>query len=121
MPSCQTADKNALKLYTTGITPKKKSAYMVALNDHLTSPVVESINAIKYCGAIGDLIVVRASDDFMVASVTVTITDAAGGIIEQGEASKKPLTDECMGIHVHGGKPCNCRNEDHSDCLRQSW
>ena len=72
-------------LYATGITPRKRSAYMVALTDYLSAPKVSSIETLDYHGAIGDPIVVHAIDDFRVTKVTIVITNAAGAIIEQGE------------------------------------
>ena len=72
-------------LYATGITPKKRSAYMVALTDYLSAPKVMSIETLDYRGAIGDPIVVHVSDDFMVTKVKIVLTNAAGAIIEQAE------------------------------------
>ena len=73
--------------YATGITPKLKSAYAVALTDYLVAPKVGPIYTTDYHGAIGDLIAVKAKDDFMVTRVKIVITNAAGAVIEQGEAS----------------------------------
>jgi hypothetical protein len=41
---------------------------------------------------VGDTIIVRATDDFKVTSVFVTITDGTGNIIEQGQALLQPDT-----------------------------
>ena len=73
-------------LYASGITDKKHSAYLVAMNDYLIAPTVESIDTLNYRGVLGDVIVVKAIDDFMVTKVKVIITNAAGAIIEEGEA-----------------------------------
>jgi hypothetical protein len=73
-------------LYTSGITGKKHSAYLVAMNDYLIAPTVESIDTRSYRGAKGDVIVVKAIDDFMVTKVKIVVTNAAGVVIEEGEA-----------------------------------
>jgi len=72
--------------YQSRTTSKMKSAYMIAVRDYLNTPEVKSIDVKKYRGAIGDLIRVHALDDFMVTKVEVEICDAAGAIIEKGEA-----------------------------------
>lgn len=73
-------------LYAKGITEKKSTAFLVALSDYLKAPEVLSINTDDYRGVIGDRLVVNAVDDFMVTRVIVTITDAKGIILEEGEA-----------------------------------
>jgi hypothetical protein len=55
--------------------------------DFLKPPVVDAIDVSGYHGAIGDVIAVRAMDDFEVASVTVVLRDAANAIVEQGAAT----------------------------------
>jgi hypothetical protein len=72
--------------YRSRTNSKIKSVYMVAVSDYLNAPEVKSIDAKKYRGAIGDLISIHAFDDFMVTKVEVEIRNAAGAIIEQGEA-----------------------------------
>jgi len=78
-------------LYTTGITPKKGSAYLVALSDYLNPPTVEWIDATDYHGAAGDAIMVKAVDDFMVTRVKVVILDAQGAELESGDAGPDAL------------------------------
>jgi hypothetical protein len=72
--------------YGKVITEKKRTAYMVAMTDYLTAPRVKSIDVLGYRGAVGDSIRVKAVDDFLVAEVIVTITDANGNVIETGHA-----------------------------------
>jgi hypothetical protein len=57
-----------------------------AVADFLNEPVVEAIDSALYHGAIGNVIKVRALDDFEVAGVTVAIRDAANAVLEQGAA-----------------------------------
>ena len=84
--SRQIAEAESRALYTTGITSRKRSAYIVAVSDFLNAPRVRSIDTIDYHGAIGDTIVVNAVDDFMVTKVKVVVINSAGAVIEQGEA-----------------------------------
>jgi hypothetical protein len=44
-----------------------------------------------YTGQVGEAIVVRASDDFEVEGVNVSLTDAGGNALESGEAVETPL------------------------------
>jgi len=63
-----------------------QSAYNIATADAFNPPVVNSINKDSYHGAIGDAITIDATDDFKVESVSVSIHDAAGNLVEQGKA-----------------------------------
>lgn len=73
-------------LYEKGISDKKFSANGVALSDYLNPPKIHEIYAADYRGEPGGIIRVRATDDFMVASVSVTITSGDNRMIEKGEA-----------------------------------
>lgn len=72
--------------YETGITIKKHSAYHVALTDHLIAPVIGLVNTSGYTGKVGDIIQIRATDDFKVVSVHVVIRNGDGTLSEQGDA-----------------------------------
>ena len=82
----QTADAESRAVYATGITDKKRTAFVVALSDYLNAPKVNAIKASDYTGAMGDVIKVHAKDDFKVTRVKVIILDSAGQKLEQGEA-----------------------------------
>ncbi|MEJ1242225.1 hypothetical protein WBG78_29015 [Chryseolinea sp. T2] len=82
----QTSRPESLAIYKTGVTLKLNSAYLVAVSDYLKKPRITAFNASAYSGAVGDLIKVRASDDFRVVSVTLVITAASGEVLERGEA-----------------------------------
>ncbi|MGC3942989.1 MAG: hypothetical protein QM762_00385 [Chryseolinea sp.] len=75
-------------LYKTGINKQELilSAYNVAIQDFLNVPTIEDVDVKDYTGQPGQLIRVRAFDDFKVTSVTVTITDINNVVIETGEA-----------------------------------
>lgn len=84
----QLASPESRALYLKGITDKKRTAFVVALTDYLNAPEVSIFNVRGYRGNAGDLIVVKASDDFEVTSVEVEIRDPSGGIIEAGDATR---------------------------------
>ena len=69
-------------MYAKGINDKKHSANAVALSDALNPPEIREIDILAYTGAPGELIRVRAFDDFKVKSVSITIPSADGNIIE---------------------------------------
>ena len=74
-------------LYAKGITKRKRTSYLVALSDFLNAPRVKGFTTDGYRGRVGDSIIVKASDDFMVTKVKIAITNAAGTVIEQGETT----------------------------------
>ncbi|MEJ1239865.1 hypothetical protein WBG78_17130 [Chryseolinea sp. T2] len=78
-------------LYAKGINKAKfiMSAYNVAIADFLTPPEIKEIDTKDYTGEAGQLIRVRATDDFKVKSVTITLADAEGEVIETGEAQER--------------------------------
>ncbi|MEJ1236994.1 hypothetical protein WBG78_02635 [Chryseolinea sp. T2] len=78
-------------LYKRGINKEKLilSAYNVAVRDFLNAPIVEAIDVKDYSGRPGQLIRARATDDFKVMSVTITITDSNNKVIEKGEMTAR--------------------------------
>lgn len=74
-------------LYKSAVTVKLNSGYLVAMTDYLTAPRITAIHTAEYQGAVGDVIKVRASDDFRVMFVTVVIRSATGEQLERGEAT----------------------------------
>lgn len=75
-----------LKAQYQAAAKKDQSAYNVAVRDAFKAPEIGSINTGLYTGEIGSKITVRAIDDFKVAGVRVKITNAAGVVVEQGDA-----------------------------------
>ena len=67
-----------------------QSAFNMAFKDYMKPPVIKesNISATGYTGAVGSQIRVRAIDDFKVISVTVTLTDTNGSVLESGEAEQ---------------------------------
>src|SRR5450432_2246246 len=105
------AIKNAVTkaLYNSAATGMQ-SAFNVATADAYNPPVVNSIAADKYHGAVGDHITVDATDDFKVNSVSVAIHDAAGNLIEQGVAVLQTETaDWLYTATVVNAAPAGCK------------
>ena len=63
-----------------------QSAFNVAVADAFNAPEITKIDTSAYHGAVGDSITVRATDDFKVTGVSVSIHNAAGDLLEQGAA-----------------------------------
>lgn len=82
----QLAIPKSAEMYTRAITPRKRSAYLVAMSDFLNAPKVHEIDARSYRGHVGDIIRIKATDDFMVTDVKVIIVNPRGEEIETGEA-----------------------------------
>ena len=61
-------------------------AFNIAMTDALQTPVVESIQVESYAGRPGDPIVIRATDDFKVTNVLVSIYNPAGDLVDEGNA-----------------------------------
>ena len=69
---------------------KRQSAYNLALSDFIKKPEIKSIVLDNYLGQIGNLIHIRAIDDFKVAAVKVAILNPNGVLVEQGGAVEQP-------------------------------
>ncbi|MEJ1242080.1 hypothetical protein WBG78_28290 [Chryseolinea sp. T2] len=65
-----------------------RHGYNLAVRDYSHPPKIHGIEAEEYKGQPGALIRVRATDDFKVVSVTVTIT-VGTKVIEKGEATPR--------------------------------
>ena len=70
------------------------SVLNLALSDYIKAPKVDGIDSSAYQGAVGNQILIKASDDFKVDSVKVTILDSAGGVIEDGDAMQQGDSDD---------------------------
>jgi hypothetical protein len=83
--------------YAAAIDDRRHSAYAVALTDCMTAPKVNAVDTSHYKGIVGNPIFIRATDDFKVTDVQVTITDSNGNVIEQGNAVLLPnASDEWL-------------------------
>lgn len=66
------------------------SAYNMALADFCKLPEIKTINTSNYQGTVGDLITVRAVDNFKITSLKVTIFSADDELLETGLAVMAP-------------------------------
>jgi hypothetical protein len=66
------------------------SAFNVAVADFMQAPHIDEIDLTGYRGQAGDPIRVRATDDFKVALVRVSIHNADGTLVEEGDAAQQP-------------------------------
>ena len=80
-------DPERKAIYQAVAAVERRDVYHRALSDALSAPVVLEINALNYNGAAGQSLVIKARDDFKVASVSVLIRDPAGVVLEEGTAS----------------------------------
>ena len=82
---------------SVGADPAKKAAdqeqagdgqtfFNVAIADFFNAPDIQEINVTGYTGAIGSVIVVKATDDFEVTNVHVKIENGDGSLVEEGDA-----------------------------------
>ncbi|MBC8033010.1 MAG: hypothetical protein H7Y03_02620 [Chitinophagaceae bacterium] len=99
-------------------TPKAvdgKSVYNVAFADAFHSPVVEAIDATGYRGEVGGTILIKATDDFKVARVSISVFSGEDGLIETGDAVVRE-----DGIWMFTAME---RNRDWEDCrvLVMAW
>jgi hypothetical protein len=74
-------------LYATAAKKEKgKSAFNIAVADYCNAPNIDNVDLSEYTGNAGDKIRIIASDNFVVKSVNVRITNADGSLVEEGEA-----------------------------------
>src|SRR5436190_16003822 len=74
-------------IYLTKAQGKNMSAFNAAVADWFNKPEVLEINIDSWTGDPGQTIRVKAQDDTQVTKVHVQITDGAGNLLEQGEAT----------------------------------
>jgi hypothetical protein len=76
-----------LKAAYKAVAQGRQNAHNMAFKDARWPPEVTSILTDIYKGAIGDIIIVTAVDDFKVVSVKVAIYDRSNELIEEGECA----------------------------------
>jgi len=79
------ADPDMTAAYLAVAKPGQ-NAHNLAIRDFYNAPEIHHITAEGYNGKAGQQLVVRATDDFRVYRVTVTIISAEGELIEEGSA-----------------------------------
>lgn len=75
--------------YETKVHDGKK-VFKVAIADFLRAPKIKKVDVTGYTGMIGNTIKIRATDDFMVKNVIVSIHADDDSIYEEGAAVKAP-------------------------------
>lgn len=83
------SDEITKELYQASATDEK-TAYNIAVADFFNAPQITDVDLANYNGQIGSYIQVRATDDFDVVAVSVTIQNADGSIVESGNAALQP-------------------------------
>jgi hypothetical protein len=73
-----------------------QSWFSMAVRDAATPPTVSKIDTTNYHGAVGDAILITATDDFKVTGVSVSILSAAGAVLEQGKAVQQENVNEWL-------------------------
>jgi hypothetical protein len=66
-----------------------QTAFNVAVADYFNAPDIKDVDVSAYTGKAGDLITIKATDDFRVASVNVAIYNEDGSEVEHGLAVQK--------------------------------
>jgi hypothetical protein len=84
------ADPEARAIYEEAAKAKGQPVFSLTVADFFHAPSVDEIDLSRYAGAAGDVIVIRAHDDFDVMGVSVALTQADGAPIESGEAAETP-------------------------------
>jgi hypothetical protein len=79
------ADAESKAAYASKATASR-SGYNVAVADFMHAPNIDEIDVTNYSGAAGDTIRIRATDDFEVKQVTISIHNADGSLVEAGDA-----------------------------------
>ncbi len=75
------------QMYDKAAAKKKGvNSYNIAVADLMNAPKIEQIDLSAYAGQIGDVIKVKAYDDFAVKEVTIEIQNADGALVEKGNA-----------------------------------
>jgi len=68
-----------------------KSAYLAAVTDYLTEPEVSGVFTPGYKGKIGDVITIAPKHLYKITTLTVTIFNADGTVLETGAAEVDEL------------------------------
>lgn len=86
------ADEDVRKFYDKKAqqSAKLQTAFNVAVADFMCVPEIRNIDMTDYKGEVGNQIIIRATDDFMVRGVKVEIQKGDGSLIELGDAKLMP-------------------------------
>jgi len=84
------ADPETKAIYEEAAKARGKPVFSLTVADFFNAPSVDEVDVSGYTGAVGDELVIRASDDFDVVGLDVALTDAEGNPIESGAAVETP-------------------------------
>lgn len=84
------ADPDVREVYDDVAHRRGHPTFSVIVADFLNAPSVAEVDLSGYTGAVGDVIVVQAEDDFEVVAVHVTLSDGDGNALEAGDAVLGP-------------------------------
>lgn len=73
-----------------------QNARNLAIRDAMRPPVIQELHLEGYTGKPAELLRVKATDDFRVKTVLLTIRDPQGNLIEEGPAEWNRETDEWL-------------------------
>jgi len=73
--------------YQARAREKGTPVFALLIADFLNAPVVDEIDLSGYAGKAGDVIKVRAHDDFAITGVEISIRDTGGTVLEHGPAT----------------------------------
>jgi hypothetical protein len=79
-------DEGLAEIYEAVAAKKKRTPFTVAVADFFNAPEIEHIDLSKYTGNIGDTIRIEVADDVVVKSVELSIVNADGSVVEEGNA-----------------------------------
>jgi hypothetical protein len=84
------ADPELEELYRKKATVERPK-YICAVRDYMRPPKVNRIDTVAYNRNPGSTILIKAIDDFCVKEVKVSILNAAGDLVEEGNALVDPI------------------------------
>jgi hypothetical protein len=90
-------------IYDSIAEKKERTPFNIAVADFLNVPEIETIDLSNYTGAPGDTIKVTAFDDVMVKTVHISIINADGTLVEEGEA----VADASGTVWTYTALQCN--------------
>ncbi len=84
------ADAEKKVIYEEAAKATGKPVFCLTIADFFNAPAVDEVDMSGYTGKAGDLIRIRAHDDFDVVGVSVAIANSEGQSLESGEAVETP-------------------------------
>ncbi len=81
----------ATKALYDAVAAEDQTAFNMALADFCVAPEIKSVDHSHYTGVIGNKIIVKAIDNFMVKSVKLELRKPDNSLIEEGDAVQDPV------------------------------